>query len=689
MKSRTWLLIFLSSAALAQKKPVTIEAAATTPRVRSAVTWAPDGKRFAFRQGRSIWQYEVASGLKKELASLAELEGKAVKGPAPEAFAWRNRRVTERAFDWSSSGREMLVSESGDLFLVRLETGKWEQLTATAEPEHDPKLSPDARLVSFRRGHDLYTLEIEGGKLHRLTTDGSSTLLNGELDWVYPEELALGTAYWWSPDSARIAYLQLDVSREPIFPHADLLSPRARYEPQRYPKAGEPNADVRLGVVAAKGGATRWMDLGDPRDALLARVAWLPGSKRVSVQRLNRVQNRLDLLAADAANGTATVLLHEQDPYWINVKDDLQFLKDGRHFLWGSERDGFRHLYLYEIADSGPAKGKQITRGEWEVTDTACVDEGAKQIYYVGSAESPLERQFYRIGFDGKRSQRLSSAAGTHAISMAPTCEFYIDSHSSLTSPAARTLHSRDGKQIAVYQEADRRVADEYELLPTEIVKVKAADGALMYARLIRPSGFTESKKYPAVVMVYGGPHAQAVRNTWAGATWDQALAHRGFVIWQLDNRGSAGRGHAWESAVFRNLGAKEVEDQKEGVRHLVSMGFVDSARIGIYGWSYGGYMTLNSLANAPDIFRAGIAGAPVTDWRNYDTIYTERYMGLPQDNAAAYERSSPVNKAASIQAKLMLVHNFEDDNVHFQNTLQMIDKLERAGKRFELLLYP
>jgi dipeptidyl-peptidase-4 len=272
---------------------------------------------------------------------------------------------------------------------------------------------------------------------------------------------------------------------------------------------------------------------------------------------------------------------------------------------------------------------------------------------------------------------------------MAPTSEYYLDTASSLTVPTSRTVHDRDGKRVAVFHEADRSQLDEYEILPTEIHKFKTTDGALLYARLIKPAGFKRGQKYPVIVMVYGGPHAQEIHDSWEKLGLDQVLAQRGFVIWQVDNRGSWGRGHAWESVIFRNMGARELEDQREGIRYLDSLGFADVSRMGLYGWSYGGYMTLFTLTRAPGLFRAGIAGAPVVHWRNYDTIYTERYMGLPAENADAYERASAITKAADLNAKLLLIHNLEDDNVHFQNTVQVMDALERAGKPFELMLYP
>ncbi|MCS6953789.1 MAG: DPP IV N-terminal domain-containing protein [Bryobacterales bacterium] len=670
-----------------QKKPVTIEALVETrPPTPTAVVWAPDGSRFVYREGGELWLYELASRSRRKLLALDALEKAAITRPETGPFHWENRRVREETVQWFPSGDSLLLAAGGDLFVFRLAAGGWAQLTSTLEAERDPKLSPDGSRVSFRRGNDLYVIELASRKVTQLTHDGSETLWNGRLDWVYPEELDLGTAHWWSPDSRLIAYLQFDVSRQPLYPHADLLPLAPIYEPQRYPKAGEPNADVRLGVVAAGGGPTRWMDTGETRDALLARVHWEPHSRSLLVQRLNRIQNRLELLRVTAATGERSVVFREEDPYWINVHDELRPLRDGKELLWASERDGFRHLYLYS------AEGqllRRLTSGEWEVTSVACVDEAAGEIFYVSTEPSPLERHLWRVRLDGSERKRLSREPGTHAVSMPPGCGHYLDTWSSLASPPRRTIHTRDGAEWAVFAEADRKRAEEYEILPTEIVEVKAPDGALLYARLIRPAGFRPGEKYPAVVVVYGGPHAQAVRNAWAGISWEQVMAHKGFVIWQLDNRGSAGRGHRWEAAVFRNFGARELEDQKAGLQHLLSLGFVDRDRIGIYGWSYGGYMTLYSLLHAPELFRAGVAGAPVTDWRNYDTIYTERYMGLPSENAEGYRRSSPVHFADKLKAKLLLIHNFEDDNVLFQNSLQMAAALQRAGKQFEWMIYP
>ncbi len=649
------------------------------------VEWSPDGKRFGYFKGKRLMLYDVAGKSEKELLALEPLEKAAAPVPSSERFDFQNRRVSENRFQWSPSGKELLLSAGGDLFFYHLDSGKWDQLTATAETEHDPKLSPDGKQVAFRRGHDLYTLDIASRKVKRLTEDGSATLLNGELDWVYPEELDLGTAFWWSPDSKHLAYMQFDVGREMIYPQVSLLGTRAVAEPERYPQAGTPNAEVHVGVISPTGGSTRWIDLGETRGFLIARLYWSPDSSKLAIERFNRLQNKLDLMLADAGSGTAASILHESDPAWINLNDLFHFVAGGQ-FIWGSERDGFQHLYLY--GPDGKLRNR-ITAGNWEVNQIAGIDEARQTVYYMSTEASPLERQLYSIKFSGQDKKRVTPAAGTHSVSMSPSNDYFMDTFSSLTQPPRKTLHKIDGAEWAVFREADHKLTDEYEILPTEIVNVKAADGTLLYARLIKPANFKAGEKYPAIVMVYGGPGVQSIHDAWSGATWDQALAQRGFVIWQVDNRGSMGRGHAFETPINRRMGKVELADQLDGIRYLVGQGFVDPNRIGINGWSYGGYMTINALLNAPDVFRAGVAGAPVTNWQNYDTIYTERYLGLPSENPDGYKVSSLVDYADKLKAKLLMIHNIEDDNVLFQNTLQMSDALERAGKLFDMVIYP
>lgn len=680
------LLFLIAVTALAQKKPVTLESLRTMHELShgtnpdGAPTWAPDGKTFLFERGETLRIYDVASKTSRELVSTEALEKAAAKGTEESANAWTNRYVESGGPAFSASGADILVPAGGDLFLVHAADGKWTQLTKTSEAEEDAKLSPDGKLVAFRRASDLYTLEIATGKETRLTRDGSDTLLNGQLDWVYPEELELSTAYWWSPDSKAIAYLQFDVGREPVVPHEDVLGVRARYEPERYPQAGENNADVHLGVVPAAGGATRWLDVGDTRNTyLIARAGWMPDSRSLYIVRMPRVQNRLELISIGVDSNMPTVLLREADPYWINLDGAVHFLKDGKRFLWTTEKDGFRHIYLHSIEGK---ELKQLTKGDWEVRRIVAVDD--KRVLYLSDEGSSLEQHLYSAKLDGGGKQRIDKTEGWHSVSASPGGEHYIDRVSTLTMPPRATFDSGE-----VYSEAITKPLEQYEILPTEIVTFKGADGTELHGRIIKPAGFVAGKKYPVLVTVYGGPGVPLpVSNSWPAIGMDQVYAHKGYVIWECENRGGQGRGHRFETAIFRNLGAAELADQVAGVKYLISLGFADEKRIGIQGWSYGGFMTLNALLNAPDVFRCGISGAPVTSWINYDTIYTERYMGLPKENADAYKNTALAPKAANLKARLMLVHNYEDDNVLFQNSLQMTNALQNAGKIFEYMLY-
>jgi len=680
----------LACSVFAQKKPITLESLKQRNLTEGAVSplWAPNGYQFAYSKAGALHLYDARTKQTKVIfAKLSDLSALAVKDSHPDpAFTWQNRRVQEQRYQWAPGSEAMLIVEGGDLFWVNTTNGEARQLTKTEAVESDPKLSPDGKTVSYRIGHDLYCRDIASGKLTRLTHDGSQTLLNAKLDWVYPEELDLNTAYWWSPDSARIAYLQFDVSKEMLYPQVDLLKTPAVSEPERYPQAGTPNAEVRLGVVDLETAKTRWMDLGETRDHLLARVSWMNPSE-VSVQRMSRVQDKLEFFAANWETRQIRKVFGESDPYWINVNSMTKIDASRKQIVWASERSGSRHLYL--LGFDGKDLG-QITKGEWEVTDVSGVNFDKKLVYYTSTEVSPLERHLYVIDFEGKNKRKLTTEPGTHSISMSPSTEFYTDNYSAIASPTRQTLHAAQGELVEQFKAADKKVLEENEVLPTEFLTFKAKDGATLYARLIKPKGFKPAKKYPAVVMVYGGPHAQSIRNSWnGGLNLDQVLAHKGFVIWQVDNRGSAGRGHLWEAKLYRKFGEIEVQDQKAGVEYLVSLGFVDAARVGMSGWSYGGYMTLNTMLSEPKLIKAGISGAPVTNWLLYDTIYTERYLGTPQENEKGYRESSPIHKAKNLEGKLLLVHNIGDDNVLFQNMLQMTDALQRAGKHFELSIYP
>ncbi len=681
------LVVFCVLPLGAAKKPVTIADMLSQQRNSApSPIWRPDGAAFAYRDHGKVFLYDASGGKAKEWFDLSVLEESAKKpSSAGQPFNWQNRRVSETSLQWFPNGKDLLVSSGGQLFVVHAD-GKSERLGSAVVDAEDPKLSPDGSSILYRRDFNLYVLSISDGKTMQLTNDGTPTLMNGKLDWVYPEELDLGTASWWSPDSKFVAYFQFNVSKEFVYPQADLLGERAVAEPERYPQAGTPNAQVKLGVVSAVGGHTKWMALGDTDYTLLARVNWLPDSKTIAVERLTRVQDQLELLFADPSSGAARTVLTEKSKTWINVTDILHFFKEKNEFLWASEASGYRHLFLY--SDSGQPV-RQLTSGDWEVRRVVAVDEAKREVYFTSSHESPLEEHLYKVSLDGGDPQRLTKEPGTHSINASGQGPYYLDTYSNVTNPPRTTLHDAGGKQVAVFRAADRKVADEYAILPSEFVKVTAPDGTLLYAKLIKPAGFQASVKYPVVVFVYGGPGVQVVRDSWTGLSLQQVLAQKGYVIWQLDNRGSSGRGHQFEEPLYREMGRVELADQRAGVDKLISLGLADPKRVGIYGWSYGGFMTLYSLLHAPEVFRAGIAGAPVTDFRNYDTIYTERYLGLPGENKVGFDKSSNVLAADKLQGKLLLIHNFEDDNVLFQNSLQMSNALQKAGKQFDFMLFP
>jgi dipeptidyl-peptidase 4 len=691
---RLTLFLALSLSLFAQKKPVTLETLNQGGRGGRGgggpANWAPDGKTFVFRQRQSLMIYNPATKTSRELVSTEAIDAAAVHPPAETGpFDWTNRRArVSGGIQWSDDGKAILYESSGDLFLIHTDTGKWDQITKTPEIELDPQLSPDAKMVAFRRGYDLYSIDLATQKETRLTRGGTPTLINGGLDWVYPEELDLSTAFWWSPDSKSIAYLQFDSSREPLYPHEDVLGLRAVYEPERYPQAGEDNADVHFGIVPSAGGPTRWLEVGDTRFSyLIARAGWMPDSRNVYVIRTNRIQNKLEMFSINVESGMPATIFKESDPYWINLHGDVRFLADGKRFLWQSERDtGFNHIFLYS---NDGREVKPLTKGPWEVKSIAGVTPD--RVYYTSDEGDSLETHLFSIKLDGGDKRRLDKTPGMHNVSMGPGGSYYLDTHSSLTEPPSTTLHSADGAELGVYRPADRRQLDEYEMLPTEVVTFKTPEGITLHGRLIKPAGFDPTKKYPAIVSVYGGPGVGLpVHNSWPGVVnVDQVYAQHGYVVWQSENRGGMGRGHAFETPIFRQMGVVELADQVEGVKYLISLGYVDAAKVGIHGWSYGGFMTLNAVFNAPNVFKCGIAGAPVTSWMNYDTIYTERYMGLPSENREAYATAALPPKAKNLSAKLMIVHNFEDDNVLFQNTMQVINALELEGKQFEFMLYP
>ncbi len=595
----------------------------------------------------------------------------------------------------------------GDVFTVDVRSGSVRALVQTKETEEYAEASPDGRRVAFVRANDIFVVDVATGRETRLTRTGSDTLLNGKLDWVYEEELAsrTGQSFAWSPDSKAIAYLQLDQARVPTFPIVDFLPVRNEVEWQHYPKAGAPNAIVRLGVVGldkdGRPGPERLVSFTPDDVYVLPQLGWTPDSRNVAFQHLNRAQDELELRLAPVPAtpgeplGNPRLLLTERSKAWVNTFGPPRFLKDGRRFLWLSERDGFAHLYLCDVA--GPCRA--VTQGPWMVDSRVSfagpgagfvLDERSGFVYFTATEKDPRERHLYRVRLDGTGRTRLTREDGTHRTVVSPDGRFYADTWSDIQTPPRAWVSSQDAtRRYALDANAEPEIL-RYERGSLEWVELKAADGTTLYGSLLKPADFDPARRYPVIVSVYGGPHSQTVTNSWQHVSpLDSLLASRGFLVFKLDNRGMAARGTAFEFPLHRDMGKIELQDQLVGVEHLKSLPFVDSGRIGITGWSYGGYLTLYALTNAPSVFKAGVAGAPVTDWKHYDSIYTERYMGTPETNPKGYETSSPLHKAGALEADLLLIHGSSDDNVHLANTLAFVAALVKAGKPYSLQLFP
>ena len=715
----TFLAIALASAlgtspALAKPHPsrsLTVERIYSGPSLSGHLTqgieWSPDGKRISYlqREGSSVemWTMDAAKGERKVLVKASVLEEVMQPRKASAIQSTGLGRVEAENYIWSPTGGALLFIGSSNLMYLDLQTMAPKPLALAADNAAqdiaDPKFSPDGKWVSFVRDSNLWVASVATGEVKELTTGGSEEILKGELDWLYPEELDCITAYWWSPDSSKIAYYEMDERRVTNYPILDMSSPLGATVYTRFPQAGEANPVVRVGVVPAGGGETKWMETGADTNVYLPRVVWMPDSSRVAIERLNRPQNQLDLLFADASTGASRTILSDSDKYWINLGDDLYFFPDNKRFLWTSERTGFRHYYLYDISGR---QLEQLTSGDWGITGNGgfgpgaeshpVVDEARGYIYFFSNKDELRGTQLYRLALQDKKIERITREDGAHGIVISPDASAYVDTYSNAMTPPRQDLYRMDGKRVAAIDENKVSELGEYRLSPVEFVDLAASDGTKLCASIIRPLDFDASRKYPVLVNVYGGPDVQNVRNEWDGAgfLWLQMMAEKGYIIFTLDNRGSYFRGHAFETPVYHQLGKVELEDQLTGVKYLKSLAYVDASRIGIWGWSYGGTMTLEAMFNAPDVFKAGVSIAPVSDWRLYDTAYTERYMGRPQDDPSGYRDSSPVNQAAQLRGKLMIAHATGDDNVHFANTSEVINELILAGKYpANLMIFP
>jgi dipeptidyl-peptidase 4 len=642
---------------------------------------------------RTFEHLDPATGQRAPLfnmsAAVASLHALAPNAEIKSALPW------PESFD--PSGHLALYEFNGNLFLLNLSTASFTRLTQTPAEETDASFSPDGRLIAFVRGNDLYVYNIAAKSESRLTSDGSATTLNATLSWVYWEEV-MGrhdTAYWWSPDSQSIAYLQTDESGVPVSTFVDFQPVNQRIIHQVYPKPGDKNPRVRVGVVSAiaSSASTRWITVSDKPYEWLFGIKWLPDSSRISFQTLDRPQTNLGLYFADAKSGSSIRVLTETDPYWVNVSDDLFFLPDGKHFLWASERTGYMHLYRYQLDGT---LVNSVTKGDWAIAASGGAALWVRRavvgindwIYFTALKDSSIDRHLYRVRPDGSGLEKISAESGFHRISMSPDAKYYFDTYSNVRTLPALNLHSADGKLKTAI------AAPRPELLPAgiqypEFLTIPTRDGFQMPAQILKPKNFDPARKYPVVLYIYGGPSIPTISNSWQSSTLaNQMLIENGYICVGMDNRAATAISKKLENIIGENPGIGETNDLLDGVRWLKSQPWADGSRFGVWGWSGGGTMTLNLMTLSKE-FKAGIAGAPVTDWRFYDSKWAESLVKLPENNPEGFDRTSLVKRAANLSGHLMLMYGTYDDNVHPQNEEAFMNELIKNGILFDVALYP
>ena len=673
---------------------------------------SPDGSRVTYLKGKAddkdrldLWEYNIRDAQARVLVDSKALAPRQEK-LSDEELGRRERQRTAALsgileYTFAPAGDSLLFPLNGKLYYYSLAPSKQQpaEFIDTHGFATDATVSPAGGHVAYVRDQNLYVYDLAAKKQKALTTDGGGAIKNGMAEFVAQEEMDRSTGYWWAPDGRHIAFARVDESPIKVTERFEIAADNVATFAQRYPTTGGPNVLIKLGVIDIKTGAVTWMDLGAEQDIYLARVNWLPDGKTLAIQRESRNQRKLGLLFADVGTGKTRNVLTENSNTWIDLNDELTFLKNSPEFIWASARDGYTHLYLY---GTDGHLIRQLTAGSWVVDDfrkraVMGVDEKTRTVYFSATEKGPTERHLYSTSLDTAdphQVHRITQEGGVHAISMSPDARFYIDTFTSSTQPPQISLHSADGTLTSWLQEnrLDAQHPDAAYLADNSIPEVgtlTAADGQMLYYQLFKPLHFDPAKRYPAIVDVYGGPGVQRVINNWHGSSFTQILTRAGYVVFTLDNRGSAHRGTAFQNPIHDQMGNVEVADQVQGARWLGSQSFVDPTRIGVWGWSYGGYMTLNLMFKAPDVFRAGVAGAPVTDFALYDTHYTERYLDRPQDNAAGYAASSVLPYAKDLKSPLLVMHGMADDNVLFLNSTKLFRRLQDLSKPFDVMVYP
>ena len=665
--------------------------------------WLGDGAAYTTLEssaggtGQDLVRYDTERGTREILVSSAQLTPTGAEKALPvEGYQWS--ADLQGLLIYTNSKQVWRQNTRGDYWLLNRNTGALRKVGQFAKESTlmFAKFSPDGTRVGYVVENDLYVEDLASATVTRLTHDGSRTTINGTFDWVYEEELNLRDGWRWSPDGTRIAFWQLDAEGVRDFlmiRNTDSLY--SRMDPVQYPKAGQQNSAGRIGVISAAGGRPVWLAIdGDPRNSYLARLDWAESSTELIVQRLNRLQNTLDLLMADATTGSVRPVMVERDSTWVEVVDDLVWLNGGKRFTWVSERDGWTHVYLVSRDGSDI---RLVTPGAFDVLGVEGIDEKGGWVYFTASPDNPAQRYLFRSRLDGTgKAERLSPAdqAGSHGYNIAPGFRWAFHTFSSFATPSRmeviRLPDHRSTRPLIENANLQRAVGA-LSRGAFEFTTLRGADGSDLNAWIMKPPGFDPNRKYPVLFYVYGGPGSQTVLDNWGGSRylWHLMLTQKGYIVASVDNRGTGARGRAWRKAIYGQLGVIETLDQAAAARDLASRPGVDPGRIGIWGWSYGGFMSLNTLFQANNVYRAAISVAPVTHWKFYDTIYTERYNGLPQDNPEGYDKGSPLSYVSGLKGELFLVHGSGDDNVHWQNSEALVNAMVQANKPFAMMQYP
>ncbi len=659
------------------------------------IQWMKDGKSYSFLEtdtttkSTGVFQFTIKDRTKKMIVSGATMK----LNEADPAFRFTS-------YQWSPDEKQILfvsappdkqylsrLTPAGNFFLYDIPSKKISKITDVSTPQYNQKFSPDGKKIGYVRENNIYIYDLALLKETQLTSDGAEHILNGKFDWVYEEEFGISDGWSWSPDGSKIAYWHFDENRVPEYTMTEWDSTHLTLIKMRYPKSGDQNSIVKVGVLDVSTGKTEWIDLGTNDDIYIPRMQWTKDKNVLSFQRLNREQNQIELLMYDVIKKSTKIILTEKSDTWLDVNDELRFLKNGQ-FTWSSDKNGFNHLYLYK--NDGTVIN-QITNGEWDVDAFYGVDEKNGLLYFTSSELSPIDRQLYSIKLDGSKKKQISTMSGTNSANLSPTFENYIGYYNNSSTPTKIKLMKNDGRESYTIEENEIQSLKEYSLAETSFFTFNTSDNVTLYASLLTPSNFDSTKKYPVLVFTYGGPGSQVVKNSWGGANylWYSMLADKGYLVFMVDNRGTGARGAAFKKMVYKNLGKWETIDQVEGAKYLASLSYVDKNRIGIWGWSYGGYLASLTILEGADFFKTAVAVAPVTHWKFYDNIYTERFMGTPESNPVGYKESSPITHASKLKGKFLLIHGTSDDNVHFQNAVNLTTALQQANKQFETMFYP